>query len=73
MTRIQARQKKKDLKDRLFYRICGSGIEIPVQFLLKTKRFASVEDSLQFLAPYDLPETSLKNFEKIRNTFSFNF
>ena len=32
------------------------------QFLLETKRFASIEDSLGFLALCDLPRTSLKIF-----------
>ena len=43
-------------------------IEIPSHFLLGTKRFASIEDSLRSSALCDLPETFIEKF--LRNKVS---
>ena len=45
-----------------FFLICS--YRSPLQFLLETKRFASINDSLGFSALCDLPETFIKTFWK---------
>ena len=45
----------------------------PPQFLLETKRFASIEDSLGFLALCDLPKTFIKQFFEILFFRNFSY